>query len=109
VDQVLVDSHVKQPDHVLLSAAVPIFPPCGTWSLSVPASRPPGRESVRSVALGAGIQGAIIMGEPIEAILVDVTPFRWALRWLISSPWAGCDGSFQAANPSQHDHSDNPT
>jgi molecular chaperone DnaK len=28
-----------------------------------------------AVALGAGVQGAIVAGEPIEAILVDVTPY----------------------------------
>lgn len=33
-----------------------------------------------AVALGAGIQGAIITGESIEAILVDVTPFSLGIQ-----------------------------
>jgi len=75
VEHVLKDSHVEQPDHVLLVGGSTYIP--AVWDLVANYTGLTPRRDVdpsEAVALGAGIQGAIIAGEPIEAILVDVTP-----------------------------------
>ncbi len=76
-DQALADAGLKKLDldHVLFvggSTRIPLV-----WNLvRVHTSREPLLEinPDEAVALGAGIQGGIIAGEPLDAILVDVTP-----------------------------------
>lgn len=76
VNRVLEDSKVETPDHVLLvggSTYIPVI-----WERLAEHVGITPRQDVNpseAVALGAGIQGAIIAGEPIDAILVDVTPY----------------------------------
>ncbi len=75
VEHVLKDSRVEQPDHVLLVGGSTYIP--AVWDLVAEYTGLTPRRDVdpsEAVALGAGIQGAIISGEPIDAILVDVTP-----------------------------------
>jgi molecular chaperone DnaK len=76
VDRVLEDSQIEKPDHVMLvggSTYIPAVREMLTDHLGVSP-----RHDVNpseGVALGAGIQGAIIEGAEIDTILVDVTPF----------------------------------
>ncbi len=77
VDQVFHDAGIAadQISHVLMVGGSTYIP--AVWELVADAV---GREPQTSihpeeaVALGAGVQAAIIAGEPIDAILVDVTP-----------------------------------
>ncbi len=76
VERVLADSGIDQPDHVLLVGGSTYIP--AVWDLVAERTGLMPRQDVNpseAVALGAGIQGAIIAGDPIDAILVDVTPF----------------------------------
>jgi molecular chaperone DnaK len=76
VDRVLKDGGIEQPEHVMLvggSTYIPAVRDIITEHLGVTP-----RHDVNpseAVALGAGIQGAIIEGQPLDVILVDVTPF----------------------------------
>jgi molecular chaperone DnaK len=90
VDQVLNDSQVEQPDHVLLVGGSTYIP--AVWDLVAERIGITPRQDVNPsevVALGAGIQGAIIMGEPIDAILVDVTPFSLGIAVADFLPMGG--------------------
>ncbi|MBU0512527.1 MAG: Hsp70 family protein [Chloroflexi bacterium] len=77
IDQVILDSGVSanQIDQVFMVGGSSYIP--AVWELVANAL---GREPHMSVnpeevvALGAGVQAAIIAGKPIDAILVDVTP-----------------------------------
>ncbi|OGG44062.1 MAG: hypothetical protein A3F84_28065 [Candidatus Handelsmanbacteria bacterium RIFCSPLOWO2_12_FULL_64_10] len=53
-----------------------------------------------AVALGAGVQAALIAGEPIEAILVDVTPHSLGIevaQWLFGQLTPDHYGDYFAA------------
>jgi molecular chaperone DnaK len=76
VERVLKDGGVDQPDQVLLVGGSTYIPAVRELIADHTGITP--RVDVdpsEVVALGAGIQGAIIAGEPIDVILVDVTPF----------------------------------
>jgi len=76
VERVLKDGGIEQPDQVLLVGGSTYIPAVRELIADYTGVTP--RVDVNPsevVALGAGIQGAIIAGEPIDAILVDVTPF----------------------------------
>lgn len=76
VDRVLEDGEVERPEHVLLVGGSTHIP--AVWEMLSEHLDIMPRQDVdpsEAVALGAGIQGAIIAGAPIDAILVDVTPY----------------------------------
>jgi molecular chaperone DnaK len=75
VSRVLEDGEIETPDTVLLVGGSTYIP--AVWQLVAEETGVQPRQDVapsEAVALGAGIQGAIIAGEPIDAILVDVSP-----------------------------------
>ena len=77
IQQSLTDAKmtIKDLDKVLLVGGSTYIP--AVWELAANATGLDPRQEVHpseAVALGAGIQAAIIAGQPIEAILVDVTP-----------------------------------
>jgi molecular chaperone DnaK len=77
INQVILDSGVSSSDiqQVLLVGGSTYIP--AVWELVADAIDREPHMSINpeeAVALGAGIQAAIIAGEPIDAILVDVTP-----------------------------------
>jgi molecular chaperone DnaK len=77
VDHVLEDAQVKAEDlnHVLLVGGSTRIP--AIWELIADHLNTEPHMSINpeeAVALGAGVQAGIIAGEPIDAILVDVTP-----------------------------------
>jgi molecular chaperone DnaK len=81
VDRVLKDSGVDRPDHVLLVGGSTYIP--AVWEMVGEHAGVTPRQDVNpseAVALGAGVQGAIIAGEPIDAILVDITPFSLGIE-----------------------------
>jgi molecular chaperone DnaK len=66
---------IKDLDKVLLVGGSTYIP--AVWELAADATGVEPRQEVHpseAVALGAGVEAAIIAGQPIEAILVDVTP-----------------------------------
>lgn len=76
VNRVMDDGGVDDPDHVLLVGGSTYIPAVRDLIMEHVEITP--RTDVNpseAVALGAGIQAAIIAGEPIDVILVDVTPF----------------------------------
>jgi molecular chaperone DnaK len=77
IQQALTDAKmvVKDLDKVLLVGGSTYIP--AVWQLVADATGLEPRQEVHpseAVALGAGVQAAIIAGQPIEAVLVDVTP-----------------------------------
>jgi len=77
IQQALTDAKmtVNDLDKVLLVGGSTYIP--AVWELAADATGLAPRQEVHpseAVALGAGIQAGIIAGQPIEAILVDVTP-----------------------------------
>ncbi len=76
VNRVLADGEVERPDHVLLVGGSTYIP--AVWEMLENRLGVTPRQDVNpseAVALGAAVQGAIIAGQPIDAILVDVTPY----------------------------------
>lgn len=76
VDRVLSDAEVEQPDHVMLIGGSTYIPEVREMISNHLGVSP--RHDINpseGVALGAGVQAAIIDGADIDAILVDVTPF----------------------------------
>ncbi|MGB7342057.1 MAG: Hsp70 family protein [Phototrophicaceae bacterium] len=76
VARVLEDSEIEQPDHVMLVGGSTYIPAVRERITDYLGVSP--RFDVNpseAVALGAGIQGAIIEGIDIDAILIDITPF----------------------------------
>jgi molecular chaperone DnaK len=78
IDRVLADGHVApdQVDQVLLVGGSSRIP--AVWEMVAEHVGIEPQMSINpeeAVALGAGVQAAIIAGEPIDAILVDVTPY----------------------------------
>jgi len=77
IQQALTDAKmtIRDLDKVLLVGGSTYIP--AVWELVADATGLEPRQEVHpseAVALGAGIEAAIIAGQPIEAILVDVTP-----------------------------------
>ncbi len=75
IERVLDDGGIETPDTVLLVGGSTYIP--AVWDLVAEQTGVQPRQDVppsEAVALGAGIQGAIIEGVPIDAILVDVSP-----------------------------------
>ena len=77
IDQVIKDAQVttEEIDHVLLVGGSTRIP--AIWELTANYLDTEPHMSINpeeAVALGAGVQAGIIAGEPIDAILVDVTP-----------------------------------
>jgi molecular chaperone DnaK len=75
IERVLIDGEIDTPDTVLLVGGSTYIP--AVWELVAEHVGVQPRQDVppsEAVALGAGVQGAIIEGQPIQAILVDVTP-----------------------------------
>ncbi len=75
IERVLEDSEIETPDNVLLVGGSTYIP--AVWELVAEQTGVQPRQDVppsEAVALGAGIQGGIIEGKPIDAILVDVSP-----------------------------------
>jgi molecular chaperone DnaK len=52
-----------------------------------------------AVALGAAVQGAIIAGEPIDAVLVDICPYSLGIRTISTSLGVLMDNRFSAVIP----------
>lgn len=90
VDRVLKDANIERPDQVLLVGGSTYIP--AVWDLVAKRTGVTPRQDVHpseAVALGAGVQGAIIAGEPIDAILVDVTPFSLGIAVAEITPRGG--------------------
>lgn len=98
IQQALTDAKmtIKDLDKVLLVGGSTYIP--AVWELAADATGLEPRQEVHpseAVALGAGIQAAIIAGQPIEAILVDVTPHslgieiaQWTWRGLVDDRYS---------------------
>jgi len=97
MEHVLKDSQITQPDQVLLVGGSTYIP--AVWDLVAEFTGITPRQDVNpseAVALGAGIQAAIIAGAPIDAILVDVTPFSLGIAVAeFSMGWQVFDGRFK--------------
>lgn len=90
VDRVMADAQLDAPDHVMLVGGSTYIPTI--WEMIADHTGVTPRQDVNpseAVALGAGIQGAIIAGEPIEAILVDVTPRSLGISIAEIMPFGG--------------------
>jgi molecular chaperone DnaK len=91
IQQALTDAKMtaKDLDKVLLVGGSTYIP--AVWALVADATGVEPRQEVHpseAVALGAGVQAAIIAGQPIEAILVDLTPHSLGIE--VSEPtWHG--------------------
>lgn len=98
MERVLKDSQIARPDQVLLVGGSTYIP--AVWDLVASFTGITPRQDVNpseAVALGAGIQAAIIAGEPIDAILVDVTPFSLGISVAeLSMMGQVFDGRFKA-------------
>jgi molecular chaperone DnaK len=89
IDQVLADGEIETPDTVLLVGGSTYIP--AVWELVAEQTGVQPRQDVRpaeAVALGAGIQGAIIEGQPIDAVLVDVSPHALGIA-VVNFTYAG--------------------
>jgi len=91
IQQALSDAKmtIKDLDKVLLVGGSTYIP--AVWELVADATGLDPRQEVHpseAVALGAGIQAAIIAGQPIEAILVDVTPHSLGIE-VAEMTWRG--------------------
>lgn len=90
IDRVLTDAEIDTPDHVMLVGGSTYIP--AVWEMIAEHTGVTPRQDVNpseAVALGAGIQGAIIAGEPIGAILVDVTPLSLGIAVAEIMPFGG--------------------
>jgi len=91
IQQALTDAKmtIKDLDKVLLVGGSTYIP--AVWELAADATGLDPRQEVHpseAVALGAGIQAAIVAGQPIEAILVDVTPHSLGIE-IAEWTWRG--------------------
>ncbi len=91
IQQALSDAKmtVKDLDKVLLVGGSTYIP--AVWELVADATNLQPRQEIHpseAVALGAGVQAAIIAGQPIEAILVDVTPHSLGIE-VAEMTWRG--------------------
>ncbi len=91
IQQALTDARmtIKDLDKVLLVGGSTYMP--AVWELVADATGLDPRQEVHpseAVALGAGVQAAIIAGQPIETILVDVTPHSLGIE-VAEMTWRG--------------------
>ena len=91
IQQALTDARMttKDLDKVLLVGGSTYIP--AVWELVTDATGLDPRQEVHpseAVALGAGVQAAIIAGQPIDAILVDVTPHSLGIE-VAEMTWRG--------------------
>jgi molecular chaperone DnaK len=91
IQQALADAKmtIKDLDKVLLVGGSTYIP--AVWELVADATGLAPRQEVHpseAVALGAGVQAAIIAGQPIEAILVDLTPHSLGIE-VAQFTWRG--------------------
>ncbi len=91
IQQALTDAKmtIKDLDKVLLVGGSTYIP--AVWNLVADATGLEPRQEIHpseAVALGAGVQAAIIAGQPIEAILVDVTPHSLGIE-VAELTWRG--------------------
>jgi len=89
IERVLEDGDIDAPDTVLLVGGSTYIP--AVWELVAEQTGVQPRQDVppsEAVALGAGIQGAIIEGKPIDAILVDVSPHALGIG-IVNFTYAG--------------------
>ena len=91
IQQALTDAKmtIKDLDKVLLVGGSTYIP--AVWELVADATGLDPRQEVHpseAVALGAGVQAAIIAGQPIDAILVDVTPHSLGIE-VAEMTWRG--------------------
>jgi molecular chaperone DnaK len=94
IQQALTDAKmtIKDLDKVLLVGGSTYIP--AVWELAADATSLDPRQEVHpseAVALGAGVQAAIIAGQPIDAILVDVTPHSLGIE-VAEMTWRGLVG-----------------
>jgi molecular chaperone DnaK len=83
IDQVLKDAHLSAGDldRILLVGGSTRIP--AVWRLVAEHTRLEPEIAINpdeAVALGAGVQAAIIAGQPIASVLVDVTPFSLGIE-----------------------------
>jgi len=81
VERVLREGKIDRPDHVMLVGGSTYIP--AIWDMVAEHIGITPRQDVNpseAVAFGAGIQGAIIAGQPINAILVDITPYSLGIN-----------------------------
>jgi len=91
IQQALSDAKmtINDLDKVLMVGGSTYIP--AVWELAADATGLDPRQEVHpseAVALGAGIQAAIVAGQPIEAILVDVTPHSLGIE-IAEWTWRG--------------------
>jgi molecular chaperone DnaK len=91
IQQALTDAQmiIKDLDKVLLVGGSTYIP--AVWELVADATGLAPRQEVHpseAVALGAGVQAAIIAGQPIEAVLVDLTPHSLGIE-IAEFTWRG--------------------
>ena len=91
IQQALTDARmtIKDLDKVLLVGGSTYIP--AVWELVADATGLDPRQEVHpseAVALGAGVQAAIVAGQPIDAILVDVTPHSLGIE-VAEMTWRG--------------------
>jgi molecular chaperone DnaK len=93
IEHVLKDGKIARPDQVLLVGGSTYIP--AVWEIVANHTGVAPRQDINpseAVALGAGIQAAIIAGEAIDAILVDVTPFSLGIEIAHISAWGSLIG-----------------
>jgi molecular chaperone DnaK len=91
IQQALTDAKmtIKDLDKVLLVGGSTYIP--AVWQLVADATGLEPRQEVHpseAVALGAGVEAAIIAGQPISAILVDITPHSLGIQ-VAEMTWSG--------------------
>ena len=75
IDRVMADGEIETVDTVLMVGGSTYIP--AVWELIAEHTGVQPRQDVNpseAVALGAGVQGAIIEGKPVDTVLVDVSP-----------------------------------
>lgn len=100
VDRVLKDGEIEKPEHVLLVGGSTYIP--AVWDMLANHLGVAPRQDVNpseAVALGAGIQGAIVEGTPIDAILVDVAPYSLGIAISEITPYGLVHGLFSRLIP----------
>ncbi|MBN1430990.1 MAG: Hsp70 family protein [Anaerolineae bacterium] len=100
VNRVLKDGNTEKPDHILLVGGSTYIP--AVWEMLANRLGVAPRQDVNpseAVALGAAIQGAIVAGDPIEAILVDVAPYSLGIAIADITPFGLVPGRFKRLIP----------
>ncbi|MBN1310065.1 MAG: Hsp70 family protein [Anaerolineae bacterium] len=100
VNRVLKDGEIEKPEHILLVGGSTYIP--AVWDMLANHLGVAPRQDVNpseAVALGAGIQGAIVAGEPIDAILVDVAPYSLGIAIADITPYGIIGNRFKRLIP----------